>query len=82
MINRCLFRNQCRLFNGIINMPEDTRLMYKYHYCLNNSMQWKECSRHNFNKNHGDCPDFIMPNSLMSNREIEIRSQMELTYQE
>jgi len=74
-MDTCRLCNRCDLFNGDINLPEDTRIMYKYHYCLAKENRWEQCKRFIFENINGYCPDFVMPNSLLTLDQIWQKTQ-------
>lgn len=79
MKHYCPICHKCDLFKGKIELSEDISIMYKYHYCLNESYKWKECKRYIFHNINGSCPDFVMPNSLLSIDEIWQKAQKEFS---
>ncbi len=81
MRKECTLCSQCELFRGQINLTEDVRIMYKYHYCLSQTSRWKECKRFVFKNLNHICPDFVMPNSLMSIDQIWHKMQKEYSLQ-
>lgn len=81
MNNQCTFCSQCSLFKGKISLPEDVGIMYKYHYCLSQTEKWKECKRYTFENINGYCPDFVMPNSLLTIDQIWHRTQHQYAMQ-
>lgn len=81
MKNQCTLCSQCELFKGQISLSEDVRIMYNYHYCLSKNNRWKECKRYIFKNLNNHCPDFVMPNSLLSIDQIWQKLQREYTLQ-
>ncbi len=71
MQTRCPYLFKCRLFSDQIDISEDIRLVYKYHYCLNSFEKWSLCKRFECEKLKGMCPDFVMPNSLLTAAQIQ-----------
>jgi hypothetical protein len=80
MEKQCTLCSQCHLFRDIIHIPEDVRLRYKFHYCANHTGRWKDCKRFSFEKLFGYCPDFVMPNSLLTTDQIKTRSVLEFSF--
>lgn len=80
MKSQCKLCSHCDLFNGKVNISEDTRIIYKCHYCLGSQEKWKECKRFIFSAKHGFCPEFVMPNSLMSFDQILSKANQEYSY--
>lgn len=72
-MKRCPNLNFCKLFNGDMNLPEELSLRYKCHFCLGNARNdsWLKCKRYQYIQSNGFCPDFIMPNSLLSDKQVE-----------
>ena len=70
---QCLRSSDCALFKGNISLPEDTKLMYKCYYCLGQDQRWEACRRYQMMEMAGFCPDFVMPNSLLSAEQIKNR---------
>jgi hypothetical protein len=81
MEKQCILCSRCELFKGDISLSEDVKIMYKYHYCLSDSQRWRECKRFTFDNINGFCPDFVMPNSLLSLDQIWQKTQREYTLQ-
>lgn len=81
MQKQCLRSGDCALFKGNINLPEDTKLMYKCYYCVGQDQGWETCRRYQMMEMAGFCPDFVMPNSLLSAEQIKNRlSSIYLSY--
>jgi hypothetical protein len=74
MEKQCTLCSECPLFKGSINIPEEIRVMYKLHYCAGTMNRWKECKRYCYQNLTGECPDFVMPNSLLSFEQIRQKS--------
>jgi hypothetical protein len=71
MNNQCPKICNCRLFNGKSPVCEDSKIMYKSHYCLGrDNLRWKSCKRFQLVEKVGHCPDYVMPNSLLSFEQI------------
>jgi hypothetical protein len=81
MENHCSLCSKCPLFRGNIQLSEDTRIMYTYHYCLNQSNKWKECKRYSFEIVNGQCPDFVMPNTLLSLDQISQKAHQDYVFE-
>ena len=71
MQKRCPYLSKCRLFSDQLDIPEDLRLVYKCHYCLNTQEKWSLCKRFEYQKIKGICPDFVMPNSLLTHTQVQ-----------
>jgi hypothetical protein len=79
MEKQCSLCSKCTLFKGLLNIPEEIRIRYNSHYCLDESYRWKKCKRYIFENNNGSCPDFVMPNTLLTLDQIWQKSQWEYT---
>lgn len=62
----------CRLFNGEILKRAESENTYKNLYC-NNFKKWHTCRRYIFSQKYGMCPDFVLPNSSLSDEMIVVR---------
>lgn len=77
MNRQCYKGNKCRLFLGKIDLSEHTRLMYNCSYCLGLESKWRNCKRFLLLETEGFCPDFVMPNTLLSDEQIMKRVGLE-----
>ncbi len=73
MNRQCSKIGKCNLFSGELEIPEDSRIRYKYFYCLGEETCWSSCKRFIVKDEIGFCPDFVMPNSLLSSEQIMSR---------
>ncbi|MFN3555336.1 MAG: hypothetical protein ACK4VN_05160 [Bacteroidales bacterium] len=76
MTTQCPRCGDCALFKGKIQMSEDIRLRYTCNYCLGSSAPWEACKRFQMMEMAGFCPDFLMPNSLLSADQVKSRLTM------
>lgn len=77
MEKQCTYCSSCPLYRGSIGISEDIRIMYTYYYCLNESDRWKQCKRYTVKTTAGQCPDFVMPNTLLTEEQIRQKSLQE-----
>ncbi len=75
MKNQCSKIGKCNLFGGELEIPEDSVIRYKCFYCLGEESRWSSCKRFMIIDELGYCPDFVMPNSLLSSEQIMNRIQ-------
>ncbi len=75
---QCVKSCDCALFTGKLSIPEDTRLMYNCIYCLGRETGWKSCKRFVLLETDGFCPDFVMPNTLLTFEQIRNRMKLQL----
>ncbi len=67
----------CPLFNEKLQVGEDSKIIYKKCYCLDEETRWKSCKRFVVAEHMGFCPDYVMPNSLLSFEQIFTRIKVE-----
>jgi len=78
MNDQCPSSNTCQLYKGHFFLQEDSVLLYKRQYCLdNNEQRWKGCKRFIVMAHIGYCPDYVLPNSLLSYEQIISRIRSE-----
>lgn len=70
MSHQCSEICKCNLFRGKLNLPEDSIIRYKYYFCLDDEPRWTKCRRYKVMQELGFCPDFVMPNSLLTSEQI------------
>jgi hypothetical protein len=73
MNQQCPKIGTCNLFEGKLEIPEDSVIRYKCFYCLCENTRWSNCKRFMVFDEIGFCPDFVMPNSLLSSEQIMSR---------
>jgi len=66
----------CPLFNNNLLKRTESAIAYKNNYC-NDKKKYKECMRYIVSEKLGKCPDFVMPNSMLSFDEIYSRMRKE-----
>ncbi len=73
MNRQCSMIGKCNLFSGELEIPEDSRIRYKCFFCLCEETRWSSCKRFMVIDKIGFCPDFVLPNSLLSSEQIMSR---------
>lgn len=77
MDNICPKSANCRLFNNnILSKPEYAET-YRSLFCNAGEKRWAQCKRNIVSTKFGKCPDYILPNSIMTVEEIEARMKKE-----
>ena len=80
MNQQCPKIGACNLFGGKLEIPEDSGIRYKCFYCLCDETRWSSCKRFILIDEIGFCPDFVMPNSLLSSEQIMSRIRRPKVY--
>ncbi len=70
MNRQCSKISKCNLFRGKLTLQEDSIIRYKCYFCLGDESRWSKCRRYQVMNELGFCPDFVMPNSLLSSEQI------------
>jgi hypothetical protein len=78
MNDQCPRVCSCSLFSGKLCVEEDSKIIYKRHYCLDmEESRWRGCKRFVVEEHIGFCPDYVLPNSLLSFEQIFNRIRVE-----
>jgi hypothetical protein len=67
----------CAVFKGVIRISQSNKEEYENNYCK--SFEYVKCKRYLVYKKVGYCPVDVLPDSILSIREI-IKSSRELVY--
>ena len=65
---------KCPLFNGTLLKRSESEDTYKNRYCRS---KFAECKRFQISELVGKCPDFVMPNSMLTIDQIVERMKKE-----
>lgn len=67
----CVNYLSCQLVNTNNIVPdEQKRLFYINNFCRGNKDTWKKCKRYVTKEELNFCPDFVLPDSLLTTNEI------------
>lgn len=71
MDNYCPNFESCRLVQTrVVVSEEKTRTVYISSYCKNDEDKWTTCKRFITKTKYDLCPDFVLPDSILSPEEI------------
>ena len=71
MNNSCPKAEGCKLFNNnLLSKPEYAET-YRSLLCNAGEKRWSQCKRHIVSTKFGKCPDYVLPNSVMTIEEVE-----------
>ncbi len=80
MDNYCPNYESCRLVQTrVVVSEENVRTTYISSYCRNSETNWTVCKRFITKAKYDLCPDFVLPDSLLSPEEILDRFDGEIT---
>jgi hypothetical protein len=67
---QCPNYNECALVNKQIDLSDDVYRDYINGYCCHNKESWSECMRFRTKEKINFCPDFVLPDSVMTVEEV------------
>jgi len=77
MNTSCPKTADCKLFNNnLLSKPEYAET-YRSLFCNAGEKRWTQCKRFIVAGKFGKCPDYVLPNSIMTLDEVEARMKKE-----
>jgi len=68
--DKCPNYKECALVNKQIDLSDDVYMGYINSYCCCNKGLWSECMRFRAKEKLSFCPDFVLPDSIMTIDEV------------